>query len=256
MADDSQAIREKINSMYESLGTITYYEVMGLGSDLDESLIKQEAAKKFRKLAGEWHIDRFSAHNLSNEEREKVQEIFSFINTAHQVLGNADKRAEYDMQLSGANTDIGSLLNAESSFRRGQTMLETGSYKGAHEQFRLAVENNEEDDEYKAHYLYTEYLLIEKDAEGMPKDRKRAEEIFQTLDGLIEKLPKRAWLLAFTGVVALGTNRRRDASFLFSEALQYDSRNIIAQRQQRLLAMRKNQKKGFFEALKEKIGLK
>ena len=256
MAGDSQAVREKINSMHEDLNSITYYEVLGLTQDLDQSILDQEVTKKFRKLAGEWHVDRFSSQDLSEEDREKVQEIFSFINTAQQVLSNADKRAEYDMQLSGANTDIGSLLNAESSFRRGQNMLETGAYAGAHEQFRIAVENNGDDDEYRAHYLYTEYLLIEKDKDGKPTNRKRAQEIYEELDQMIEKLPDRGWLLAFVGVVALGVNRLRDAELLFMEALQHEPKNVIASRQQRLLKMRKGQKKSFFASLKEKIGLK
>lgn len=255
MAQDIEEVRARIEQMHTQLAEITYYEILELDPDLDQATMESQAVQRFRKLAMVWHADRYNAYDLTPEEREKVQEIFSFINTAHQVLGDAEKRAEYDLQLTGANTDITSILNAESAFRRGQTMLDAGSYAGAHEQFRIAVENHPEEKEYRAHFLYTEYLTIPKNDKGEPLKKTRVQEIYQELDDLVDEMPGRDWLLTFLGVVAVGMGRTQDAEALFNEALQYNPRNVTAQRQKRLIEMRRDQKKGFFAQLKEKLGL-
>lgn len=255
MAEEIEDVRKKIASMHKKIEEITYYEVFDVDAGLDQALLDDRVTDQFRQLARQWHVDRYNAYDLEEGEREQLQEIFSFINTAKQVLSDPDKRAGYDMELAGDNTDIGSILTAESAFRRGQNMLETGSYDGAHEQFRIAVENNEDDKEYQAHYLYTEFLQIPKNADGQPLKKTRAQEIYDALDEILADMPERDWLLTFLGVVAKALNRTREAEGLFNEALQHNSRNVTAQRELRLLKMRKGQKKGFFEQIKAKLGL-
>lgn len=254
MAQDTEELRKKIAQMEKRIEELSYYELFELDPELDEDTLTREATKKFRHLAKTWHVDRFNTEGLDNC-RERLQEIFSTLNTAHQVLTNAEKRVEYDMDLSGENTDIGSILNAESSFRKGQNMLSTGSHKGAHEQFRIACENNPDDLEYRAHYLYTEYLMVPKDEEGNPRSRSRAEKIYDELDAILKEMPERDWLLAFLGVVAMGLDRDRTAKTLFKEALRFNPRNVTAKRQIRLLKMRQEREanKGFFAKLMDKF---
>lgn len=252
MSQDTEAVRREIRQMHQSLAETSYYDLLGLKSGLDDAIIKQQATKEFRQLAKKWHVDRFSAHDLG-DDKKLVQEIFATINTAHQVLTDPDKRAEYDLQLSGANTDISSILTAENAFRKGQKMLETGAHAGAHEQFKIASEYNVDDQEYRAHFLYTEYLLIQKNAEGTPLKRTRAQEIFKELDTISMELTDRDWLLTFMGVVAEGLGRTREAEGLFHQAMQHNPRNVEAKRHLRLMDMRKNKKKGFFAQLMEKL---
>ncbi len=254
MAEDTEAVRRKIVTMHEKLGELTHYEILGVKANLDQTLLDAEVAKRFRELAKEWHVDRFSGYDIG-ADKQKVQEIFARINTAKQVLGDPDKRAMYDMELAGENVDIGSILTAESAFRRGQTMLDSGSYKGAHEQFKIACEENPDDQEYFAHFLYTEFLLLPKKKDGSPEDRSRGKEIYDELDKLVAQLPDRDWLLCFLGVVAKSLGKHREAYALFMEALQHNPKNVIAKRQERLMKMRREQKKGFFASLKEKLGL-
>ena len=256
MAEDTQAVRNKINSMHAQLSETSYYDVLGVKRSLDQALLNTEVTNRFRELAREWHVDKYSGYDLEDGEREKLQEIFSYINSAKQVLTNADKRAQYDMELDGESVDVGAIFNAENAFRRGQTMLDQGSYKGAHEQFKIACQEAPEELEYQAHLLFTEFALLPKKADGLPEDVKRGKEIYDELDNLVAALPDRDWLLCFLGVVAKGLGRNREAGALFSEALQHNPKNVMAQRQQRLMKMRKEQKKGFFAQLKEKLGMK
>lgn len=255
MAEDIQAVKEKITTMHAGLKETSYYEVLGVKQSLDQTLMNAEVTNRFRELAREWHVDKYSGYDLADEEREMLQEIFSFINTAKQVLSDPDKRASYDMELAGESVDVGAIFNAENAFRRGQTMLDAGSYKGAHEQFKIACQEQPDEQEYQAHLLYTEFALLPKKPDGSPQDMKRAKEIYDALDDLVAQLPDRDWLLCFLGIVAKGIGRTREANVLFTEALQHNPRNVMAQRQQRLVKMRKDQKKGFFAQLKEKLGL-
>ena len=105
--------------------------------------------------------------------------------------------------------------------------------------------------EYRAHMLYTEYLLIPKDESGEAKQRQRAKEIFQELDQINMELTEKDWLLAFLGTVSIGLGQARQAEGLFQEALMANSQNTNAKRQLRLLRSRrrKKKKKGFFAKL-------
>src|SRR5699024_12777715 len=87
--------------------------------------------------------------------------------------------ADYDFELQAGDQNIEDIIDAEGAYRRGKNMLQTGSYKGAHEQFRRAVELHPDETEYQGHFLYTEYLQIPKNDEGLVKNRARALEIFK-----------------------------------------------------------------------------
>ncbi|MFB6263709.1 MAG: DnaJ domain-containing protein [Bradymonadaceae bacterium] len=213
-----------------------YYEVLGVERDASE----EEIRSTFRKAAKKWHADRYG-DELDEAEKKKVRKIFSALNSAHETLSDPDEREEYDRALETGDADIESVIDAESSFRRGRNLLDAGRYEGAHEQFKEACELSPENEpEYRAHRLYTEYQLIQKDSEGRPKDRERAREIFDELDDIHDRTGKRkAWLFAFMGQVAKGLRRNAEAEDLFKEAKMLDSDNTMAQRQLRLIRMRR-----------------
>ena len=77
------------------------YSVLGVAESASESEIK----KAFRKLAQEFHPDR----NKSPQAEEKFKEI----NAAYAVLGDKDKKAEYD--------------------RKGDSMFNHGTGQGFHQ---------------------------------------------------------------------------------------------------------------------------
>ncbi len=242
MSRDFQEVRQEILAMHQRVQEETYYDLLGVQLDADTAMI----SSKFRELAKKWHVDRFSQYELG-AEKQKVQEIFSALNTAHRTLTDSDKRAEYDFEIDGG-PDINTILQAESDFRRGKTMLQAGSYKGAHECFKEAHEKKDDELEYLAHMLYTEFLLIPKNDEGIVKTQKRGREIFEELDKISAAIPEKDWLLTFLGVVGLGIGKEREAEGLFQEALMANSNYSDAKRQLRLLRMRRRnaKKKGGF----------
>lgn len=251
MAEEDD-VRQRIDRMHKRVQQQTYYELL----EIDREEIEEESVmKKFRLKAKEWHADRFSGYDLDETYRQKLQEIFSALNTAQQVLSDRDKRAEYDFKLQAGDQDIGSIINAEDAFRRGKNMLKTGSYKGAHEQFQTAYDLNPDEDEYRAHLLYTEYVQISKDEQGRPVERSRASEIYNELEEVSEERPDDDAVLTFQGVVAMGLGKTKKAKSLFDRALQHNRNNVVAKRQRRLIRMRqkRDEKKGFFEKLLDKF---
>ncbi len=63
-----------------------YYEILGIRRDADQDTVK----KAYRKLAMQYHPDR-------NPGREKwANEKFKEINEAFSVLGDTEKRRQYD----------------------------------------------------------------------------------------------------------------------------------------------------------------
>lgn len=64
-----------------------YYEILGVPRDADLRTIK----KAYRKLAVRWHPDR-----VPPQERAAAEEKFKVINEAYAVLGDEEKRRQYD----------------------------------------------------------------------------------------------------------------------------------------------------------------
>lgn len=248
MAEDLEVVLKSIETMHERIQNENYYDVLDVPMEADDAKINAA----YRQLAKTWHVDRFSNHDLG-DARSKVQEISSFINNAHRTLTDEDARFEYDMEI-GEGPNVAELLNAENAFLRGKNMLGSGRFKGAHELFRQAVEWNDEEAEYRAYFLYTEFMLMPKDDNGVCISKARAKEIFQELDEINIEIPEKDWMLQFLGTVALGLNNERQARGLFQEALLINSRNHDAKRQIRLLDMRADKEpESFFQKILAKF---
>lgn len=252
MAKNLEESRQKIEKMHARVQTATYYELLEVHPDTAD---EQTVLKQFRLKARNWHADRWGAVDLDADMQRKIQEIFAALNTAQQTLSDPEKRAEYDFKQQAGDQNIGNIIDAEGAFRRGKTMLQTGSYNGAHEQFRRAAKLHPEEDEYEAHFLYTEYLQIPKNSDGKPQNRARATEISKRLDEISVEYPENDSVLTFLGVVYLGLGKQAKANNLFTAALQHNQRNVEARRQQRLISMRKEResKKGFFDKFLDKF---
>ena len=72
-----------------------YYKTLGVAENASQEDIK----KAFRKLSMQWHPDRWV--NGTEEEKKKAEVEFKKINEAHTVLGDEEKRRQYDSGMDG-----------------------------------------------------------------------------------------------------------------------------------------------------------
>ncbi|CAN5710885.1 hypothetical protein BH24ACT4_BH24ACT4_19890 [soil metagenome] len=62
-----------------------YYEVLGVASDADQKAV----TKAYRKLARELHPD-------ANPGNARAEQRFKDVSAAYDIIGDADKRKEYE----------------------------------------------------------------------------------------------------------------------------------------------------------------
>lgn len=100
-----------------------YYKTLGVPENASQDDIK----KAFRKLSMQWHPDRWV--NGTEEEKRKAEEEFKRINEAHTVLGDEEKRRQYDSGVDDTQGfgDEGFDPFAE-MFRRAQRRAQQGGF--------------------------------------------------------------------------------------------------------------------------------
>jgi len=72
-------------------GDVNCYDLLGVTRDSS----KVDISKSYRKLAGQWHPDRFK----TAEEKQTAQAMFMKIATGYEVLKDEESRKEYDYML-------------------------------------------------------------------------------------------------------------------------------------------------------------
>ena len=152
------------------------------------------------------------------------------------------------------------MIDAEDSFRKGRNLLDAGRYEGAHEQFKEACELSPEDEpEYRAHLVYTEFLLLPKHQDGTPRDRDETRELLEELEDISRQISDdKAWLEAFMGRMAKALGRLPQAKQFFREARRIDPDNRMAQRQLRLIKKRQekdDEDQGLLDTILSKLNL-
>ena len=70
--------------------TKDYYKILGVDKKCTDDNIK----KSYRKLAMLWHPDKHV--NDSEKDKKIAEDKFKEINNAYEILGNVEKRRQYD----------------------------------------------------------------------------------------------------------------------------------------------------------------
>ncbi len=94
LSDLPRGLREKIEYLHEWHKTMGYYRVLGVKEHAADHQIRHA----YMALAKDFHPDRYA--NISDEVRNKLNEIFTYMTAAYSTLMDHRKRREYDKTAS------------------------------------------------------------------------------------------------------------------------------------------------------------
>jgi curved DNA-binding protein CbpA len=241
---DLETVRNQILLKSKIVETENLFQVLGLGQDATSEQVKTayfDAAKRY-------HPDRLTSMGLESL-RGDVEKIFRRVGEAYGTLYDDKRRADYRNTLGKGAEDPAAharavkMLEAEMAMRRGEVLLRKGDYVGAMRELEQAVAGNPHEGEHVAYLAWARLCAGQiTHAEAKPQ--------FLQATRLSPKCA-RAWY--FLGL-CLKEEKENDRAYgMFRKALELDSRLLDAEREMRLINMRKGkeEKKGLFDRFRK-----
>ncbi len=174
-----------------------HFAVLGVERDDHEQTVRTA----FRRLARDFHVDKFTRFGLEKEETAIVQKVFIAINRAHEVLTDPEERAEYlaeiDLQAAGLKSvrpgdHMDNALRGEKLREDGLTAIKNAKADLAIDLLTQALEIDAGDRLAQAGKAYADYMVVQ--ARGSsPQVLARTREVLEKItdDGIEREEP---WL--------------------------------------------------------------
>lgn len=226
----TKAMPEKMNARYgeavdlfKTLKSKNHYELLGV----DNKASADQIRKAFRRMARDFHVDRFAPYGLSKEALVPVQQVFIAVNRAHEVLSTPAERKEYDVRLemeaqghkvqdSGAGVQVDRAFRAEKLIRDGVALLIRGESGAALKKLKTALETQPDEPVAKAGVAYGEFLT----AQAQGGSRTMYLRARDTIMGVIADTDSRAEPYFFLGRLNRSVEAFDDAVKAYKKALQ------------------------------------
>ncbi len=222
------AVMQDIETRHARLATESHYEVLGIAPTASV----EEVKKAYFALAKKWHSDSFAGLQLG-AVAAKVEDIFRRVGEAHRVLADPGERKAYDFmmdrQSQGLPTEPAVILQAESNFRRAETLVRRGQAASALPLLEEAVKLNKGEAEF---WVYLGFALYSAKGSAALEEAQahiqKGLKLRDTLDVAQE----------FLGKIARVENQLDAAMKHFRRALEMNPKNKEAERELRLLSTR------------------
>lgn len=220
-ARETSKEQEELEALFERLKAreMDYYDLFGLKNNAAFNEIKEV----YYQFAKKFHPDRLG--DVSNPEiREKANFVFARINKAFEVLGNEEKRREYDMkgykEIQAAEKTSENLSEkANLYYRKAKTLYSQQRFREAASLMEEVVRN----DPGKGMY----YLLLGLSQSNIPDLRRVAEKNFQKV---IVLEPWNAEPYAALGLLFQSEKLDKRAENFFRKALSIDPEHELAKK--------------------------
>lgn len=186
-----QANLDRAVALAPELEQRTHYELLEIEQGADEKAIRLA----FRRMARDFHVDRFARYGLDKNTLAAVQKVFVAANKAHEVLSSADKRKEYDIGLemkaggakvaAGGGPQLDQVFKAEKLIKDATVLIGRGQPDAALERLETAGQSLPDDPVYKAARAFAEHLLAQGQGGSqvvLGRTREALEEICAELD--------------------------------------------------------------------------
>lgn len=190
---------------------VNYYEVLGV----DRSASEQDIRDRFRTLARENHPDRYRGEDKADAERK-----FQTLTEAVNVLTNPARRRQYDSELASgaARGPVDFAQVAKAYVNKGIKAYKEGDWRGAYENFDMAVKHNAQD--AKAFH----YLALA--AARIPAYLRQA---VQAIETAVQREPMNPAYLKDAGLLCKRAGLVAKAERYLEEALKWDASNVDVQ---------------------------
>lgn len=202
----------------------THYEILDVARDADDRAVRTA----FRKLARDFHADRFARYGLDPDAQSAVQKVFIAINRAHETLSDAAQRREYDLGLEmkanggsalarggGAASQMDQVFKAEKLIKDATVLISRGDADAALERLRPALAITPDDPVAKAALAYAEYLV----ARGQGGSQVIQGRTLETLSAICGELDNREEPFLYLGRLYRDTGDTDRAIRAFQQAL-------------------------------------
>ena len=227
----TDALRNAITELNQKLDTASHFEILGV----PENATPDEVNGMYMRALRLYHPDRLAAAGL-RELAPQAERVMARMGEAASVLRDPKRRAEYVAARSGKkdeSTTAMSAVDAEKSFQKGEVFLRKGDYAQAIECFSEAIKVNPGENQYRAYLAWARF--------DDPRARKEvvAREALATLQQVVTSEPRFSRGHYWIGQIWKYLNDPKQAERAFREALKQDKGNLEAEREVRLLEMRK-----------------
>lgn len=230
-ADEAAKLGE-LRQRVTALESQDHFGVLGLARGATSA----EVRTAYHKLAKLCHPDR---HAQSGPEiREAADKLFARVSEAYRVLADPALTAKYEEQLKKKPGDVDAaeqlarVVGAEKSFRQGEAEMKRRNYAAAVGHFDEATRLYKDEGEYHAWLGYALAL-------AMPNDFASQRRSSAELALALQLNPRCAKAHLFQGYLFKNQDRMREAELAFRQALELDGKEIDAERELRLLNMRR-----------------
>jgi DnaJ-domain-containing protein 1 len=149
--------RTALEAVYAKLQGADHFAVLGLKHDAMPAAIKAA----YFSLAKLYHPDTVPP-DVSPEAKQRCADVFSRVSEAWSVLGDDERRAEYQHALATGGTekvDVQAIFRAEHLFQQGTLLVKARRYDEARAAFVEAMKLNADEAEFGMWKAWCEFLL-------------------------------------------------------------------------------------------------
>lgn len=225
----------ELASLYDRLDNLNHYQLLGLST----SASAQEINTAYVTLIKKFHPDRLQAA-LAPLAR-CAQLLFERLTEANNTLGDAAKRAEYDVAVAegggtrAAERVMRNVLESTLDFQKAEVLMKRRDYAQAMQHLRVALGKNPDEPDYHALHGWLLHLMH-------PTEPAPVNEMLAALDRAVKGNPNSDRIHYYRGMVLKRLRRDREAFNHFRKAMEINPRNVDATREVRLANMRKDSK--------------
>ena len=208
-----------------------HFDLLGVNENTSTTKIKQV----YFKLAKRFHPD--SRPDLfQGEAREKVEELFTKISEAYNVIGESESRVNYARALksnvSQADMDKATrAIEAEMEFQKAEVLLRRSAWKPALELLDRAVQLQPDEPEYRLYRAWANYKV-----QGIGEAANARRE----MENILEQRPQAADGHFFLGQIAREDGRLDDAERYFEQAAKLKPNDVDIKRELQILQRRRD----------------